>query len=408
MSTPVLRLPLADPSPGPGAAQRGLAAALWLGLGVAIGHGLGRFGYALLMPAMQAELHWSYEQASWINTANALGYIAGTVSGVLLLRRASSRRLFRAGLWMVVVSLPCMAVPLGFAWLLLLRVLSGVGAAWAFSTGGALVNELYGGDPRRKGSAIGLFFGSAGIGMVLAGAVVPLMVEAGGAAAWPSAWLVLGAASAAMLVFPLRVARGEGGPSLAAVAGARLDVRPAWLALVAYFGFAVSHTGYVLFVFAWTRTQAFAWFHGAGMWMLMGAGVFASAWIWQGALARWRAERTLALCCLACAAAALVPVLHPGLGAVYGSAALMGVSLFIAPAAMTALVRQTLPPPTWGKALMLFSVVFALGQALGSWAFGLAADAWSSLAGVLGVASAGLLVSAAAAFCAGRRVGAGP
>ncbi len=379
--------------------QTSLVGAMWLGLSVAIGHGIGRFGYSLLMPAMQSQLHWGYNQASWINTANALGYVLGTITGVLLLRRLSGRRLFRAGIWVVVLSLPLMAVPAGFAWLLVLRVLSGLGAAWSFSTGGALVNEIYGDDARRKGVAVGLFFGCAGLGMVLTAAVVPGLIEQLGEGAWPLGWLALAAISLMLLALPLGMAKGDGDVSQSlAAADARVDLRMAWLPLVAYFGFAASHTGYIFFVFAWMRAQQMPWFHGAAMWMVLGIFIFASAWIWQRALATWQAQRTLALCCLACGVAAVLPAVRADIVTVCLSAALMGGSLFIGPASMAVLTRQILPAPVWGKALMLFSLVFALGQAFGSWAFGLAADAWQSLGAVLGLSSAGLLLSAAAAL----------
>ncbi|MGI5290794.1 YbfB/YjiJ family MFS transporter [Nonomuraea polychroma] len=39
--------------------------------------GFTRFAYALLLPPMHQELHWSYAQAGSMNTANALGYLLG-------------------------------------------------------------------------------------------------------------------------------------------------------------------------------------------------------------------------------------------------------------------------------------------------------------------------------------------
>ena len=46
-----------------------------------------RFAYGLLLPAMKSELAWTYAQAGWLNTANALGYIAGALLTMLLIRR---------------------------------------------------------------------------------------------------------------------------------------------------------------------------------------------------------------------------------------------------------------------------------------------------------------------------------
>jgi hypothetical protein len=60
-------------------AERGphRTASLWIPVGLAVGPlvaiGLARFAYALLLPAMRADLDWSYAQAGAMNTANAIG-----------------------------------------------------------------------------------------------------------------------------------------------------------------------------------------------------------------------------------------------------------------------------------------------------------------------------------------------
>ena len=56
-------------------------------MGPAIGLGLGRFAYALLLPAMRLDLGWSYAQAGAINTANAFGYLIGALAAAPLAAR---------------------------------------------------------------------------------------------------------------------------------------------------------------------------------------------------------------------------------------------------------------------------------------------------------------------------------
>ena len=53
--------------------------ALALALAAAVSLGLARFSYALLLPPMRAELHWSYFVAGAMNTANAAGYLVGAL-----------------------------------------------------------------------------------------------------------------------------------------------------------------------------------------------------------------------------------------------------------------------------------------------------------------------------------------
>ncbi|MEZ5661018.1 MAG: YbfB/YjiJ family MFS transporter [Burkholderiaceae bacterium] len=48
-----------------------------LALGTVVSNGFARFAYGLVLPAMRADLQWTYTQAGWINTANAIGYLLG-------------------------------------------------------------------------------------------------------------------------------------------------------------------------------------------------------------------------------------------------------------------------------------------------------------------------------------------
>ena len=64
-----------------------LRLALALSLGAAVSLGITRFAYALLLPAMRADLGWSYTLAGAMNTANALGYLLGALATPWLMRR---------------------------------------------------------------------------------------------------------------------------------------------------------------------------------------------------------------------------------------------------------------------------------------------------------------------------------
>jgi predicted MFS family arabinose efflux permease len=175
------------------------------------------------------------------------------------------------------------------------------------------------------------------------------------------------------------------------------------MTVIAYFLYAASHTGYVFFVFAWTQQQHLPWWHGAGMWILMAVGVLLSPFLWSRALSTWQAPVTLAACCAVVSAGAALPLLNPEPATVAASAFLVGAALFIGPSAMAVLARQILPRAQWSAALMAFAVVFSVGQSLGSWLFGVAADA-RSLNFVLGAASAGLAAAGAIAAADWQRL----
>ncbi|MEL6738537.1 MAG: YbfB/YjiJ family MFS transporter, partial [Pseudomonadota bacterium] len=167
-----------------------------LALGVCVTHGFARLAYGLLLPAMKSEMGWTYAQAGWLNTANALGYLAGAVLTTLLIRRVSAARLF--GFGMVTTTLALLATGLDpeLGWQTFWRFAVGLLGALSFSTAGTLVAGLFQGDARRNALAIALLFGAGGgVGVMLTGGSLPLMLNAWGPASWPWGWMVIGAVS---------------------------------------------------------------------------------------------------------------------------------------------------------------------------------------------------------------------
>jgi predicted MFS family arabinose efflux permease len=57
----------------------GLGHALGLAAGPLVAMGMARFAYALLLPPMRTDLQWTYTEAGAMNTANAVGYLAGAI-----------------------------------------------------------------------------------------------------------------------------------------------------------------------------------------------------------------------------------------------------------------------------------------------------------------------------------------
>ena len=60
---------------------------LILSLAPTIGLGIGRFAYALVLPDMRDSLSWSYSAAGFMNTINAVGYLAGALTASPLIKR---------------------------------------------------------------------------------------------------------------------------------------------------------------------------------------------------------------------------------------------------------------------------------------------------------------------------------
>ncbi len=169
--------------------NRSLWPALGLGLGVAVSVGLARFAYALILPAMRENLNWNYVAAGSLNTANALGYVVGAVFAYFLLRRIRPSQLFITGLLLTVMAVLVTGLRSDLLWLTTTRLLAGIGAAWVFACGGALVAARYQAHQSLRRVATGLFFAGAGIGIAVSGLVVNPIIAVFGNQAWPTAWL---------------------------------------------------------------------------------------------------------------------------------------------------------------------------------------------------------------------------
>jgi predicted MFS family arabinose efflux permease len=124
--------------------------------------------------------------------------------------------------------------------------------------------------------------------------------------------------------------------------------------------------------------------------MLLGAGVIASSWLWAPLLQRYRGGQALAVLNALLAVATLLPVLSAHPAAVFASGALFGAVFLSVVASTTVLVRHNLPPPAWPAGIAAFTIVFAGGQIVGPSLVGWVADGPGGLLRGLAI-SAGVL-----------------
>jgi hypothetical protein len=102
---------------------------LILSLAPTIGLGIGRFAYALVLPDMRDSLHWSYSAAGFMNTINAVGYLAGALLASRLIRRFGLAANILWGTIACVFSLALCASTGNFAALSIARLVAGFGGA---------------------------------------------------------------------------------------------------------------------------------------------------------------------------------------------------------------------------------------------------------------------------------------
>ena len=356
-----------------------LSMASALALASAVSLGLARFSYALLLPAMRADLGWSFFIAGAMNTANAAGYLLGALLAPPALARFGPRAVLLAGGLGAALLLAAHGLVLGDAALLTLRLAVGVASAASFVGGGVLAARLAGGGVS-PGLVLGIYYGGTGLGIVASAWLVPPLAERSAAHAWQAAWLALGAVALVATAVTARATRHLGAAPQAGGPRQLFRWAPMRFALAGYLMFGLGYIGYMTFVITLLRQQGLSAAQTIGFFTLLGTGVVASSWLWAGLLQRCRGGQALGLLNALLAVATLLPVLSAHPVVVFISGALFGSVFLSVVASTTALVRHNLPSPAWPGGIAAFTVVFAAGQIVGPSAVGWVADGPGGLA----------------------------
>ena len=367
-----------------------LHAAVIFATAIAVVNGFGRFAYALLLPVMREDLAWDYALSGWLNTANSVGYGVGALLGMALLSRYRPAALFVAGLAITVCTLLLCGVTRDLWTMMLWRFVTGVGSAWVFACGGALIAAKYSFDASKSAAAIAIYYAGGGLGIVLSGGLLYPVLEH--VWSWSVGWLVLGLAGLALSLWPAKLALGiqvgaaarpadAPSPAQPSTQTPAAPSKPAPLSLAAYkpitaayFLFGVGYIVYMTFVIAWLREMRMGNAAATGGFLFIGVAAMASGYVWRGVMARWWPTRTFAATCLCTAVGSVLPLLSNSLPMLLVSAALVGGSFFMTPGAIMALIRATMPAAQWAKAMNLFTCIFAVGQGVGPVAAGWIAD----------------------------------
>jgi len=157
-----------------------------------IGNGLGRFGYPPLIPALIKEGWFSVSQADYLGAANLTGYIIGAAFGARINCFIPAVYLVRAAVFTVALSFACCAVPLAFPLYFTLRLIAGLaGGIIMVLTAPTIFKHT---PTARKGLLSGIIFSGVGMGIALAGTLIPVLVQKG----LPFTWFSFAAISLAL------------------------------------------------------------------------------------------------------------------------------------------------------------------------------------------------------------------
>ena len=369
---------------------------LILSLAPTIGLGIGRFAYSLVLPDMRATLHWSYSAAGFMNTINAVGYLAGALLASRMIRRFGLSRTVRLGTLACLLSLMLCATSGNFVVLSFARLLVGIGAAAGFVGGAALATTIAQSRPERANFLLSLFYAGPGLGILSSGLIAPFVLQAFGPGSWWIVWWVLTLLSA-VAVIPLMLAPLDSDAAIDHATRTEFSIRPVLIYLTSYFLFGAGYIAYMTFMIAYVRDGGGGAVAQSIFWSLIGISAFATPWVWRSVLALDRGGLATTIILGVNALGAALPIFghSPVLLAI--SALVFGVAFFAVVGSTTAFVRFNYPPTGWPAGIAAMTISFGIGQTLGPIAVGAITDAFGSLSYALNVSAAMLAVAAIAA-----------
>jgi predicted MFS family arabinose efflux permease len=375
-----------------------------LAIAPAIGLGMCRFAYGLLLPDMLDSLGWSYSIAGFMNTINAAGYLAGALGASAIIRRLGLLHSVRIGAVACVLSLFMSALTGQVVIFGISRLLAGAAAALAFIAAGALASNVAQAQPQRQSFYLSLFYIGPAVGILISGIVSPILMECFGPGSWWMVWAALAAISSLMALVLLLAGIAE--PSIPAFgAASRVGIRPLGLYLIGYALFGAGYIAYMTFMVAYVRSAGVGERAQGTFWTCIGIGAITQPWVWGGLMARARSGRVTALLVALTALGALIPMIGTSPLVLAASALVFGNAFFAVGSSTIAFARLNFRPEAWPNAIALMTVSFGVGQTLGPIAIGIITDAKESLSLGLNVSAAVLVAGVAAclAYAAMRR-----
>jgi len=353
--------------------------------------GLARFGYAMVLPAMQEALRLTNAQAGGLATANLVGYLVLSLIGGALAARYGPRLVITAGLGVVAVGMLLTGGAAGFAGAAWWRMVTGIGSGASNVPVMGLMSAWF--VPRRRGLATGIAVTGSSVGLIALGSVVPGLLTRYQGDGWRACWLLFAVGAGGLTILAGLVLRDH--PSALGLRpfGERAEDLPApaasgrvpwsevygsahmWHIGVVYAAFGFSYIIYMTFFAKYLIAEGGYAPPAAGrLFMLMGW-ISLLCGLWGPVSDAIGRRRALAIVYLLQAASFGLFALWPAPPGPVLSAVLFGLTAWSIPAIMAAACGDLLGPRLAPAGLGFVTLFFGIGQAAGPSVAGLLADA---------------------------------
>jgi len=342
--------------------------------------GFGRFGFGLVLPAMRDALALSDGQMGLLAGIGLTAYLVCSTPAGALATRFGTRRVVVAGLLGTAAGLAGTGFANGFLGAAVGQALVGASGPAAIvpvlAIGGRWVRPAF------RGRATGLVVAGGGVGLLLAGLLVPALLAPGDASAWRRAWwglasgsLVAAAVAALFLRDPPDPLRNASLPS------ARTAYRSAavWRLAIVFGMYGVSYIVYGTFFVAHVQRQGLDATTAGQLWSFAGLLAIGSGFL-GGVLADRLGPRVALVVLFTIQGTGLLILVRGDGTAWYAiSALLYGISLWGFPSAVSKAATDLVGPAVAPAALGLLVTIFAAGQAGAPIVVGVLASSFGSL-----------------------------
>ncbi|HDZ07976.1 MFS transporter [Pseudohongiella sp.] len=335
----------------------------------------GRLAYGLVLPVMRETLELSYSQAANLGTLTALGYLVLLLYAGVFAGRHGGKKSILLGLSLGAIGYTGLSLFSAYPLLMLCMTLMGFGTAFTFTPLVSLLGAWY---PERRGMVIGFAGSGVGIGILLAGALIPVITQTGDEASWRMIWASFAGIAVFAIVLVMIFLRDP--PLHEEPVSMRQGLTIAYqnphvmrMALI-YGVVGLTYIVQVLFMYSFALDAGVDPQIAGRLVAVMGfVSIFSGpGWGWLADLVGH--GRALIFCMTVAIVATLLPVIWPETWAFTVHFVLVGLSVTGLFTSVLAAATSTVKPQHAAMAVSFVTVFFALGQLIGPALAGLLID----------------------------------
>jgi predicted MFS family arabinose efflux permease len=371
--------------------------------------GFGRFGYSAVLPSMQKALGISSAAAGSLASWNLAGYTLMAAVGGVLASRIGSKKVLTFGMVLTAGGMLFTGLTDGLVGASLGRLVTGLGNGLILVPSITLMASWF--DARRLGFASSIVPTGSSLALIVAGPVVPRIIEAGAAEGWRLAWYFFAGITILVTVLHLVVQRDRPrdlapvrGPlplhhsrtmpaarTPATVRKAPRESTAAELKKILRSGYAW-HLGLIYLLYGVAFLAYFTFFQkrltsdlgyspamAGNLFIILGATGLIGGVLWGTVSDRVGRRLTITVTMLLAGVAGLLFAWGPNTAVIALSAILLGSAGMVIPGLIGAACGDKFGPVLASTSLGLLTVLVGIGQAMGPLFGGLLADAYSSL-----------------------------